>query len=178
MEIDLPKDSLQPPTVVQSDAFWLISDWYHFAILELLDTSDFQDDSGWIAARLGLSLDTVEGALERLLRTGLMRLEGGKYRKTNERVMTTEDIESQALRMSHRQSLNQAIGALDEIQVRDRDISSITMAVDVSKLPLAKELIRDFRRRLAALLESGERTEVYNLNIQLLPVTRKRLETE
>jgi hypothetical protein len=49
----------------------------------------------------------------------------------------------------------------------------MTMAIDPRKLPLAKTLIREFRFRLAELLETGNRTEVYNLNVQLVPVTKK-----
>ena len=35
----------------------------------------------------------------------------------------------------------------------------------------AKEKIAHFRREMAGLLEIGTKTEVYNLNIQLVPVS-------
>jgi hypothetical protein len=50
----------------------------------------------------------------------------------------------------------------------------MTMAIDPKKLPQAKERIRDFRRGLSEFLESGNRSEVYRINIQLMPVTKKR----
>jgi hypothetical protein len=34
-------------------------------------------------------------------------------------------------------------------------------------------MIRAFRRKLSETLESGSQTEVYNLNIQLVPISRK-----
>jgi len=45
------------------------------------------------------------------------------------------------------------------------------MAIDSSKLPAAKEMIRTFRRKLCEFLESGKKDEIYNLNIQLVPTT-------
>ena len=33
-------------------------------------------------------------------------------------------------------------------------------------------MIREFRRELACFLEAGEKDEVYNINIQLVPVTK------
>jgi uncharacterized protein (TIGR02147 family) len=77
------------------------------------------------------------------------------------------------LKRSHRESILQAAEALDSIPTAERDITSMTMAIDPRKLPLAKTLIREFRFRLAELLETGNRTEVYNLNVQLVPVTKK-----
>ena len=67
-----------------------------------------------------------------------------------------------------------AIAALEYSPVEERDVSSVTMAIDVQRIPLAKEAIRAFRRRLMRLLEAGSPDEVYNLNIQLVPVTRKK----
>lgn len=51
------------------------------------------------------------------------------------------------------------------------DYSSMTMAIDCELLPEAKELILNFRRQLMRFLESGKKTEVYKLNIQLFPLT-------
>ncbi|MGZ3740999.1 MAG: DUF4423 domain-containing protein, partial [Bdellovibrionota bacterium] len=63
--------------------------------------------------------------------------------------------------------------AIEAVPTEERDITSMTMAIDPRRLPLAKTLIRKFRFRLADLLETGDRTEVYNLNVQLVPVTKK-----
>jgi hypothetical protein len=56
--------------------------------------------------------------------------------------------------------------------LESRDVTSITLAVDPGKLRLASEAIKRFRRELAGLLETGQRTEVYHLNIQLIPITQ------
>ncbi len=44
------------------------------AILALTRTADFHADSRWIARTLGVSVDEVNVALQRLLRLGLLQL--------------------------------------------------------------------------------------------------------
>ena len=52
----------------------LISDWHHYAILELVHVRDFKPDSRWLARVLGISVDEVNVALQRLLRLGLLEM--------------------------------------------------------------------------------------------------------
>jgi uncharacterized protein (TIGR02147 family) len=153
------------------DAFRAISDWYHFAILSLMDTRHFKSEPRWIASRLGLSVIEVRGAIDRMKRLELIEEKNGKLVRTEAHLSTTHDVSSAALRLSHRQTLEQAIASLEEIPVELRDITSISMAIDVTRLPAAKKLIKDFRRQMSTYLEKGNKSEVYNLNIQLVPVT-------
>jgi uncharacterized protein (TIGR02147 family) len=103
---------------------------------------------------------------------GLLKKFKGRWISTKINLETSHDVASAALRKSHKQTLEQAIEALDNVELSQRDITSITMAIDVKKIPLAKEMIRKFRRELAAALETDKRTEVYNLNVQLVPVSK------
>ncbi|MCB0384329.1 MAG: TIGR02147 family protein [Bdellovibrionales bacterium] len=163
-----PSDYVQ----ISLDHFHALADWYHFAILSLTEVESFVSEPKWIARRLGISVTQVKSAIERLERLDLLRAIDGRWVATNKSLTTPTDIASPALRSSHRQSLQQAIDCLEKVEIRDRDITSITMAIDKSKIEPAKEMIRDFRRRLCAFLEEGEKTDVYNLNIQLVPLTQ------
>lgn len=159
---------------LSTDTFYLISDWQHYAILNLVETDDFRPDPAWIANRLAISKIEVQTAVDRLERLELLKISNRKWRRTRGPLTTTHDIPSSALRRSHRQSLEQAIEALEEVPVELRDISSITFPIDMSRIAEAKRMILDFRRGLSAFLESGAKEEVYNLNIQLIPVTKVR----
>ena len=161
-----------PYTPLRADEFSIISDPTHFYLLSLLELSAANPTLEWMAARLGVSSLEVRDCLDRLVRLGLLSRDGEQYLVINSQVTTTHDIPSSALRNSHRKSLEQAIESLQTVPVDLRDISSITMAVDISQLEEAKKLARKFRREMAELLERGNKTEVYNLNIQLVPVTR------
>jgi uncharacterized protein (TIGR02147 family) len=158
---------------LNNDAFSVLADWYHFAILSLADTKDFQAEPKWIAKRLGISVVEATLALAKLQKLGIIELEDGAFRKTHKNVSSTTDIESQALRISHRQSIQQAMLAINEVPIDLRDITSITMAIDLKRLPIAKKIIKEFRLKMSDLLEQGDQSEVYNLNIQLLPVSKR-----
>lgn len=170
-----PLKSIQPPKYdkIDIDSFHVVADWYHFAILSLMELNDFDPSPKWISSRLGITITQCEQAMERLKRTGLIEenKENGRLRSTGRNIETPTDIASSALKRSHRQTLEQAIQSLYDIPVEDRDITSMTMAISSKKLPEAKKLIREFRKKLAAFLEEGKADEVYNLNIQLVPVT-------
>ncbi len=157
---------------ISNDTFHVVADWYHFAILSLMETTDFQMKPHWIAARLGINERQAKSAVSRMARVGLIHRSHREWKQTHKNLTTTHDLESVALRISHRQSLEQAMEALDSVGVKSRDVTAMTMAIDPQKLTIAKKMIRQFRRRLCAILESGQRTEVFNLNIQLLPVSK------
>jgi uncharacterized protein (TIGR02147 family) len=158
---------------LDSDAFHAIADWYHFAILSLMETDDYTHDPAWIAKRLNISPIQARGALERLERLELIREKAnGRWEPMQEGVTTTHDLESVALRISHRQTIAQTLEALDTVPLEQRDVTSMTMAIDRKRLPRAKQMIKKFRRELSTFLESGDcKDEVYNINIQLVPLT-------
>jgi uncharacterized protein (TIGR02147 family) len=157
---------------LSADTFFLISDWYHYSLMSLAETHGFRSDPKWIAARLGVSVTEIKAAIERLLRLGLLREDQGELSAAGSFSFLPRPLPSAALRKYHRQVLELAIRAIDEVPLESRDVTSITLAVDPGKLRLASEAIKRFRRELAGLLETGQRTEVYHLNIQLIPITQ------
>lgn len=164
--------SLQNVDFIEDEIFSVIADWQHFAILSLMDTKNFINDPKWIGDRLGISTFEAKEAIRRLIRVGILETKNQHLLKTKKNVFTSSDRESNALKLSHTQSLQQSISALHDVPLELRDITSITMAINTKKLPLAKKMIKEFRRKLCEFLEDGNQSEVFNLNIQLVPVTK------
>ena len=50
----------------------------------------------------------------------------------------------------------------------------MTMAIDPLKLPEAKKLISAFNRKMSRFLEGGDKKEVYELQISLFSLQKKR----
>lgn len=163
---------------VSEENFKLISNWYHYAILELTSTADFQSDPRWISSRLGITLECTNEAIDRLCKMGLLDIRDGKYSKVNLNITTTQDMPSDAIRMATTQLLQKAEFALNHHEVSAREFGTMTMAITPEKLPVAREMIRKFRRELASYLEdeSDKRTEVYVLATQLFSVTKLKSE--
>lgn len=158
---------------LSEDTFRFIADWYHFAILSLLLTHDCKSEPKWIGERLGISATEVRLALDRMKKLGLIEKTKLGW-KNKGPLSTTTEVPSKALRRFHRQVLEQAAASLEEVPLEMRDITSMTFAMNMEKMSEAKKLIRKFRTNMAFLLEEGKTTEVYRLNIQLVPVTKER----
>jgi uncharacterized protein (TIGR02147 family) len=156
------------------ETFRLMADWHHSAILCLLETSPKPPAMSikWMAQRLGISTIECNRAIERLVKLKLVKREGKAFKPTARNLATSSGIPSAALRHLHRQMLDLARSALETQSIEDRDVTSITMAIDKTRLPEAKVMIKDFRRKLCAFLEGGDASEVYSLNVQLFQLSK------
>ncbi len=154
------------------DAFAAVSDWYHYAILDLTLLKSFKSDVHWIARKLGIQSHEASAATERLKRLGMLVEKNGKLVKA-ERLYTnySEGVTSAALKEYQRQVIKKSLQAVDGCPQERKDITSMTIAVDSKKLKQAKEKLKKFRRELCAFLEDGERDSVFHLALQLYPVT-------
>ncbi len=164
-------------SVLMADQYHLISEWYHFAILQLTQTQHFNPAPKWISRALGISMVEVNAAIDRLKRLGFLEIKKDRSWRVKQDGLTTTtlgaDFQKAALRQLQRQILNLAVIALDEIPIERRDQSAVTMAVDSSLLPEAKVKIKKFRRALSRFLESGKQKDhVFNLSVSLYPVTK------
>jgi uncharacterized protein (TIGR02147 family) len=158
------------------ERFKAISQWYHLSILDLVSTRDFRDDTSWIARRLGISRIEVTDAIARLLDLGLLERREGRLVKSESKIYFATQRSEAAIRSHHRQMIGKAIDQLsltDPASFEARSISGMTMSIPKSTLPLAFEKIEQFQKELAALLCKGEAEEVYQLNVQLFPLTKR-----
>lgn len=151
------------------DQFATIADWYHTAILELSDINGFVSSPAWVAKRLSITEAQATAAIDRLLRLKLLAVdERGVYVK--QKNCAVADAPSQAIRQFHRQHLKNAERAIEKFSFEERHISGITMSVDPANWEKATAMIRDFRSQLCAMMESGDRSRVYHLGLQLFPL--------
>jgi uncharacterized protein (TIGR02147 family) len=166
-------------SALRLDLFKLIADWYHYAILELTAVDGFESNEDWIAARLGVSKTVIAGAIERLKRLGLLVEEDGVWKARDEMTYSTTDIPSEGLRRHHEQILAKAKDAIYTQPVESRDFSALTMAIRREDVPLAKAMIKKFRRELSMQLEAGSaKNAVYNLAIQFFQLDDFQLPAE
>lgn len=159
---------------VSMDTFSAISEWYHYAILELTYVSGFKAEPKWIARKLSITTDEAKAAVERLKRLGLLLEENGSLIKSSKKLTNQALIDtSSAHKELQKQIVSKALLAIDECPQEEKDITSMTMAIDPKNLGQAKLLIQKFRRDLCELLEEGNQEQVYHLGIQLYPVSKK-----
>lgn len=168
---NLQKDEDTNYRQLNQDIFELISKQQYYAILNLINTKSFCFDTVWMSDRLSIPQPTIDKSIALMCRLGILKVEEGKLVRVKKKLKTTDDMESRAIKNAHREKLQHSLVCLETIPVELRDITSISCPIDMSKLPQVKELIKDFRRGLAKFMEEGDCDEVYNINIQLVPLT-------
>ena len=155
----------------------LISGWHHYAILELVKLEDFQPSSPWIARVLGIEVDEVNLALQRLLRLGLLEM-SARERWTDLSGDTTASFEGftrAALERLAAETSRLLASSLCDVPVTLHEHSTTTLAVRRARIPEAIERIARLRAELVELLREDERLDdVYQLEIHLFPVTKLR----
>lgn len=154
----------------------IIAEWEYYAVLSLVETKDFKSNPEFVAQKLEITVSRAEIVLENLLKANLLKIEVDEYILTQNALRTTEDISSKALRKSHIETLDMGKNKLEEVELELRDFSSMTIAINPEKLVEAKTVIREFRQKLASLLRDGEKTDVYQVAIQLYPLTQQNKE--
>jgi uncharacterized protein (TIGR02147 family) len=162
--------------LLQNDVFSVISEWYYDAILEMSLIPRFNLGPEIISKELNISTIQATYALETLERLELLKInENGKYvisHKQTTNILDTETTTS-ALRSYQRSVLEKSLEALERVDRKKRDHSSITMAINSKDLLAAKELIKKFRRDLNAFMQRDESSydEIYQLQISFFPLT-------
>ena len=157
------------------DTFSVISEWYHFGLLSLIEVKDFKPDPQWMASRLGVSIAEVKAAVERLVRLGILDTSKRRWKQIGQPILVENTESTAATKRNQKQVLEMAIHSLENDPVEVRDLTSMTIAINPEWIPLAREEIKKFRIHLMELLEGkGDAREVYHLAVQIYPVTKKQ----
>lgn len=155
------------------ECFTAMKDWYHYGITQMINLDSFIEDYKLISRMLSISEIEAKLAVNRLINLGILdRDENGKLYRTSSHFTTTTDIASSGLRHFQKQILEKAILSLENDPIDERDITSITVAIDESKIKEAKQEIKKFRLKMAEFMSQGERTRIYNLGIHLIPISK------
>lgn len=157
-------------TQISEDKFQLISDWFYLAILSLGELPNTKADPRWIAKRLNITQAMANTALQRLERLNIIKIKNGSFKQIHPPFKTSDDIPSAAIRSYHTNILNLAIEKLETVDVKNREYSSVTMAINSKNLSRAKEMTRKYKKEMSKLLETGKVDKVYHLAIQLFPM--------
>ena len=158
---------------LQEDQFQLISEGYHYSIIELTNLKAVRSDPKWIADRLGITLSQAESGVQRLLRLGLLKQEGGSLRKAmpNYRI---DGIPSYAIRAFHKEKLQLAEEALEKQSLLDRDFAGVTLSIGRKDVAQIREISRKFIEKLMKFSDKVESPDaVYHLSTQFFRLDKE-----
>jgi transcriptional regulator with XRE-family HTH domain len=152
-----------------------IKQWFYIPIMELSCCIDYDGSPAYLARRLELSLPTVEVALRELCRAGLMQENEGKFFKTTNRLRMASAHSRSEIRNFHRQMLKKAgdeLNNTDAAAFERRLITGITTTANAESIAIAKKMLSDAIHEIATFLSSADGDEVYQIAVQLFPLTK------
>lgn len=170
--------NLQSINRISLESFNLVSDWYHWAILEMTNLADFSSEEKAIAERLATDLEprNVRAAIERLIRTKfLVRDAAGNLHRANQKTnLLDPKMAALAAREYQRQMAKQALESLDTQAPAEIDFQGSTLAFRAEDMQKATAILRETHKKLLELGADRNGDEVYQLNTQFFRLTRKK----
>lgn len=156
-----------------SDLVWqeVVSDPLYFTALSVFNLSHAKIEPEFLAKKLGISSQESKSLLRTLFVAGLVKIENGYYTLRSYSHQSRDNVCSESIKAAHQKSLKVAAEKLYSIDIDRRDYLSIKIPTNTKKIDLAKKEIRKFLVKMNSLLSEGEKTEVYELCVQLFPRT-------
>jgi uncharacterized protein (TIGR02147 family) len=161
---------------VEISQYSFFKKWYHSAIHCLLMFHEFDGDFKILASNLSpkISVEEAEESIRLLQDLNFIRkTPSGKYVVTDNRLSTGEKWQSVAIRNYQEECLKLAAESLSRHEKGIRDISTVTIPMSDKDFEEVKDRIKDLRQSLLHLdPENGAPNSVYQVNIQLFPLTK------
>lgn len=148
------------------------------AIRELALRDDFRPDPAWIAGELIEAVTVAEArqALADLLELGLLVEEDGRVRPAQVTLATPHEVMGFAAHNYHRDMLARAGESIERVPPAQRHLLGVTVAIPASLVGVLKIELDRFQERLLDLCDrhAAEAEQVYQINLQLFPLSRAR----
>src|SRR6185295_16804809 len=120
-----------------------------------------------------ITTEQAKGALVTLEQLGLLVRQGGRLVRGDPSLTTGHEVRSVVIPAYHRQLIERAGAAVDQVPPEQRDISALTVCVRASSLADLKDRIHRFREEMLQRCDSETDPErVYQLCIQFFPLSQ------
>ncbi|ERP31843.1 TIGR02147 family protein [Chitinivibrio alkaliphilus] len=165
------------------EQFQFYSKWYYSALRNLLEFYPFYagDDYGDLGKELSppISAEEAQQGIALLEKLSLIKQDRSqRYRLTEHAISTGESWSSLAIRNFQKETILLSSEALRRHGKQERDISSITMNITEKEFPTIQNMLRRFRASLISYVNEIPRpNRVYQLNLQLIPLSQKHTDT-
>lgn len=163
---------------LNSKELQFLSQWWIATVRAFLEVSRGTADPATIARSLipSISHEQVKEALELLKDLGMVKkLPSQKLALAEPHITVSGPEKSKAVREFQKQVMHLGAAALDTTPVDQRDISTLTMALDEECLQDLKGMAQEFRRQVQKRVEECTLPDrIMQLNMALFPVAQRR----
>ncbi|MCQ2055242.1 MAG: TIGR02147 family protein [Fibrobacter sp.] len=162
--------------VVDSSAFTYFESWKNPVLRELVAlmpgaTPEALAEMCWQP----ITEQEVRKSLDFMVSVGLLKRKfKDVYVQTDKAIMGNSDVFPVVIRSMHREMASFAQKAIDEFQVNDRNFSGVTMSVDRDAYEQITRELESCRRKIVAIANTSRKPDqVYRLNMQMFPLSKK-----
>lgn len=164
---------------VRTDEAHLISDWYYFALLGLIELEDFECNISYIAKRLGISEQQSQEALDQLIRMRVIEIKDGKaVRPGHSQSFLEDEVPSPSIQKSLRQILQKAEESLENRPCGERKHLHFMFSMRKSQIERFKQFLEELQREIGLELDTFESEEgkdaVFCLAMQYFEITEPK----
>jgi uncharacterized protein (TIGR02147 family) len=158
--------------------FEVVSDWYHFAIVEWLGIPGASQNPSTIAKKLGLKTLQVKSSLVKLESLGLIKKVSGSFVKSHKNFRVHSETSNRAIQNHHKQILKLAESRLSALDPGERDFASLTFSGSAIQMEKVKIQSRLFRKKVMKILSESttDNKEVFVVSTQVFSVIKQERE--
>lgn len=159
---------------IQESQYEYYSRWFNPVLRELVAIPGIHWDARTLSAALKPRVPAVQvrRSLELLEQLGMIRREGNAWVKSSPFVATAPEVQSVAVFQYHRELIELAKESLERDSGHERNFTSLTLEMNAQEYQLVVDMLTRFRRDALGICGStGPVDRVYQLNLQLFPVT-------
>jgi len=161
---------------IEEGQYEYFSNWYNPVIRELVTYPDFRGNYTWLANKMHphITPGQAKASVQLLLRLGLVKRSGRHYRQLDPIISTGPEVCSLAVVNFHRAVAFLAASSYDRTPKDEHNITGCTVNLSKETFNHTVTEISEFRRRALAIGDNANKsTRVYQLNVQLFPVSNK-----
>lgn len=167
-------DSFSSYTDVTPALFGILEDEICLGLLSLARIENRADEN-WLARRLRTSPERIVRAIGLLKDLELIRIDGGRLKRTSPLLDYPTQQPSKVIRNYHRSVIGRALKSLDEDAYDLREFAAVTVPMNTRHMAEAKKMMHRFKKRLATYVNRGAASEVYILSLQLFPLSHSEV---
>jgi uncharacterized protein (TIGR02147 family) len=153
-------------------------EWYHTAIYSLLDYYEFSGDYTALAAELNppITAKKAKESIALLEKLQLIRRGAdGRYTQNQKMITSGQNWHSLAIQKFQEETIKLAQQSLGRHPRNVRDFSTLTIALSKAEMETIREVTDQYRKSIIKVIhESGPGDTVYQLNVQIFPMTRSK----
>lgn len=151
-----------------------LSDWWTPVIRALIEVNQGKINAQEIAESLepNIGVENVQESIDLLKELGFIQpLGNGLVKLADAHINISGEERAQAIRQFQANVMQIGARSLNVIPPKDRDISTLTMAVDQKGFEDIKNMIQEFRKEVQVRVDKcGKPTRVLQMNLAMFPV--------